>query len=231
MKKLGFLAVVLAMGLAVFGGPAQAKDEKSWAPRSSYVRILHAIPNGPKVDVFVDSTKILNDVVFDSSVSKYIRVPAGYHRVRIVANNPSHTLYNVSTHLRINRFYTVAAVGNALRPRVRLIDETRATTNPRQARISITHFSAGTPAIDIGARTVSGRYVKIVSSLNDRQTRTIWLTPGKYEQFVRANGRVIKRIDDAEPQAGRRYAGYAVGNPGSSGINAFNLIFDVAASQ
>lgn len=228
---------VLGLGAIVFSALAvgilsvQAKDTKSWAPRSSYVRILHAIPNGPKVDVFVDSTKILNDVVFDSSISKYIRIPAGYHRIRIVSNNPSRVLYSASTRQRIDRFYTVAVIGSVLAPKVHLIDETRGTTNPRRARVSVTHFAYGAPAVDIVARTVTGHYYTIVSNLRYGQTRQLWLTPGKYDLFVRANGHVIKEINDAQPQGGRRYAAYAIGQAGGSGINAFNLLFDVAASQ
>jgi hypothetical protein len=73
------LAAVLGL-IVVASAPAQARDRPSQFPNSSYIRFLQSLPNAPKVDIYINGRKLVNDLTFGST-TKYIRVGAGRHRI------------------------------------------------------------------------------------------------------------------------------------------------------
>jgi hypothetical protein len=229
LKKVGF-AVFVAGLASVASAPAQAQNAMG---NSAYLRVLHAVPKGPKVDIFVDSKKMIDDVAYSGDPTKYVRLPAGIHRFSVVENYPRRVLFTTTRRIRLDRFYTLAGVGAEKRPTFRLLDDTSGTTHPRRARLSLTHLSATTGPVDIVAHSKSlGRWVTLTRGLRYGQTRTFLVAPGPYEIFARSRGLVLKSIDGVNLQAGRRYAAYALGRVGASDSdNRFRLFLDVASSQ
>lgn len=230
LKKMGIAALVTALAASATV-PAQAQN--AMMMNSSYLRVLHAVPKGPKVDIFVDSKKMIDDVAYSGDPTKYVRLPAGFHRFSVVENYPRRVLFSTTRRTGLNRFYTMAVVGSETRPVFRLLDDTSGTTHPRRARLSIAHLSATTGPVDIIARSKNlGRWVTLTRGLRYGQTRTFLLVPGSYQLFVRSRGTVLKSIDGVDLQAGRRYAAYALGRVGASDSdNGFRLFLDVASSQ
>jgi hypothetical protein len=229
-RMLAMLMALLTLSVSV--RHAQAADEADEYPRSTYVRVLHAVPQGPKVDVYFDGKKQANDFRF-GSLSKYMRLPAGIHRVSVMTNgSPSRTLFSSSRRFRINRFYTVMAYGTQSRPVFRVLDETSGTTHPRMARVYVSHLSAGAPAVDVVARTEGGRWVTLLRGLRYGQTRTLLVSPTKATLYLRSGGYVVHTIPGVELQAGRRYSAFAFGRVGARGDDhKFQVFLDPSASQ
>ena len=78
LARLTGLVVAGAMLLS-FAGPASAAD-------TAMVRVLHASPDAPAVDVFLDDTAVsaLTNVPF-GVISGYLEIPAGAHNVKVYA--------------------------------------------------------------------------------------------------------------------------------------------------
>ena len=74
---LGAAALVAsgAMALGVMGGSAEAADE-------GRVRIMHASPDTPAVDIFVDGAKAVTALAFPKDTG-YVTLPAGTHNVKV----------------------------------------------------------------------------------------------------------------------------------------------------
>ena len=227
LKKAGFSALVVGAMMSV-KAPAQ-----NMKVGSGYVRILHAIPKGPKVDIYVDSKKLFDDVKYSGDPTKYTKLPAGNHRFSLVLNSPRRTLFSGTRRLRRDRFYTFAILGSSFQPIVRLLDDTSGTTNPRRARLSVSHFSYGAPPVDVVAHNTSmGRWITITRGLRYGQTRQFLVPTGPYTIYLRSRGKVLLNISGVDLQAGRRYAAYALGKVGASDEeNGLRLFLDVAASQ
>src|SRR6185295_1315945 len=110
MKKFTHIPALVALAALVFVG-ACSDDDDPVAPATSnaYVRVLHASPDAPNVDVLVDGTVVLTDVPYQS-FSSYLTVPAGARNFKVRATaSPSTVVINVTPTLTKNNYYTVVA--------------------------------------------------------------------------------------------------------------------------
>jgi hypothetical protein len=65
--------LALAAGAAsTWGATARADDPNIQGP-SAVVRVLHAVADGPKVDVYIDGVKKLNDYEFGRHIEVHSR--------------------------------------------------------------------------------------------------------------------------------------------------------------
>lgn len=226
-RMLGFGLGALSLTLG-FSGPAQAKDKP--IPNSSYVRILHAIPGAPKVDVYVDGKKTLNDITF-GGLSKYLRMPAGTHRFSIIANPTGRVLATGYRVLLRNRFHTAAAVGTKGRPVLKVHNETLGRRVPTRAHVFVFHYAPGAPAVDVVALLPGARVLPLVRRLRYGQTRAVLVPPGPTTIQLRSGRRVIYTLPPGELQGGRRYSAFAIGRVDRTGPQAFRVLLDVSSSQ
>ena len=74
----GVLAALLLVG--GFARPASAAE-------MAKVRVVHASPDAPAVDVYVDGAKALSNVTFFTA-SDYLSLPAGEHRFQVTLPAP-----------------------------------------------------------------------------------------------------------------------------------------------
>lgn len=77
----------------------------------SYIRVLHAVPNAPSVDVYANDNLIAEELPY-KGFTEYLQVPSGPYNVKIY---PSGERVNpvLDTELMIpsNTINTVAAIG------------------------------------------------------------------------------------------------------------------------
>lgn len=207
-------------GLATVGvaQSAQAQD--------SFVRVLHALPGGPKVDFYFDGQKTLNDYRFGGN-SKYVKVPSGYRRISVRSNDPARTLFSRTPRLRPNDFYTGIAWGTPSRPRFTLHNDSAGNVPFNRARITFFHLSPGLPPVDVVGTTQTGRSYRFLRGLRYGQIRYAHVPAVPMTIRLVAYGRTVKTYTGAEPRAGRKYSAYAIGRPRES----FNLFLDTTASQ
>lgn len=214
-SRILLVSGLLALVCSVFLVPAAS------AAGEARVRVVHASPNTPAVDVYVDGAKTLSAVTFFSA-SPYLSVPAGNRRIQVTpAGQPAASgPIDQTVSVNADTAYTIAAVGllggaggQALRPVPSIDDLSGPATG--KAKIRVYHFSPDTPAV--GVRVVGGSI--LVSTLDfPNASSYVEVDPGTYnlEVFVAPAGPVALTLPNVVLKAGTIYEFAAVGQSTAS---------------
>ena len=116
---------------------------------SSRVRVAHAVPGGPEVDVFVDGEEVASDLAY-KGVTPYEFLPAGPHAVEVRLSGLSLTLISETVVLTGGLDATVIGVGQGLDVTATLLHDDNSPANNNTMRF--VHLSPGTSAIDIAIK-------------------------------------------------------------------------------
>lgn len=137
--------------LAVLGLGAGCDDDATpTAPiQEARVRVLHASPDAPSVDVLVDGEVVLTNVPFRAA-SSYLTVPAGARNLRVRATaNPSLVVIDVTPTLAASTDYTVIARNLVASIEPWLLTDDNAAPATGQVKLRLVHSAPGAPAVDI----------------------------------------------------------------------------------
>lgn len=114
------------------------------------VRVVHASPDAPNVDVLVDGKIVLTDVPYEAA-SKYLTVKAGSRKIQVRATGTSQDAISATVALSANKDYTVLAVGKVADGSISalvLTDDNKAPASG-QIKLRLVHAAASAPAVDI----------------------------------------------------------------------------------
>lgn len=117
------------------------------------VRVLHASPDAPAVDVLVDDAEVLADVAYPTA-SGYLAVPAGARNLKVNAANSAATVIDVTPTLDAGASYSVLAVNFLARIEPLLLVDDRSVVSGK-ARVRVAHGSPDAPAVDVLANDVA----------------------------------------------------------------------------
>ncbi len=176
------------------------------------VSIVHASPDAPAVDVYVDGQipAGLNNVPFFTA-SPYLDLPAGDHRIQVTpAGSPADdAVIDATLTLEANRAYTVAATGLLDDIQATVLEDTLTPTQAGQARVSVYHFSPDAPAVDV--KLADGTV--LASNLAFPQGVEFTVPAGTYDIIVTPAGAdepVVINLPDTTLQEGNVYNIYAI---------------------
>ena len=217
MKIFSQLAV-FSVCAALWSSPARAQD--------SFVRVLHALTTGPKVDVFIDGDKKLNDVTF-GSITTYMRLPSGRHTFRIEGNNPSRVLFNQAVTFRAGDFFTLAAYGTPRNRRLAAFNDSTGIVPSGRALVTFYNLAPGTGPFDARVTTQTGGTYRPASQVYYGVPRRGVLPVVPVSLRISSRGRTLKTLLGSHPRAGRKYAFYAIGRPERN----FKVMMDIVGSQ
>jgi hypothetical protein len=195
-------ALLATSGLAV---SAQDGDAK--------VRVLHASPDAPAVDVYVDGAAVLSEVPF-GVISDYLEVPAGEYRIQVFAAgaDPSAdgAVIDATLAFAAGTATTVAATNEVASIEAQVIADAPEPT-AEGAQVRVVHLSADAPAVDVAP----GGGEPIVTDL-EYPVATGYLTvpAGEYDLEVRPSGSMDVALDlpPLELEAGVSYSAFAIGS-------------------
>lgn len=202
---------------------------------TAYVRVLHAIMGGPRIDVYVDGKKTLDNIAF-KTLSDYMPVPSGQRSFSINAATKTEALLTQKKSLVADKFYTVAATTTAGKPSFFVQNESTGTIKDGLAQIRVFHLAAGAPAVDITTpstrKNAKGGYARLMSNLAFKKTKSnSRVTPKTYTLQVRAGDKLLKEVPNVQIEAGKRYSVFAVGKADGAGDEAFEVLVKLAATQ
>ncbi|WP_010174475.1 DUF4397 domain-containing protein [Bacillus coahuilensis] len=104
MKKFGLSVIALVLSLA-FANFASAAE-------NAMVRIFHASPDAPAVDVYVNGDAVVEGAEFKDATD-YLELPAGKHMVEIYpAGDMSNAVISTELEVMAGQAYTVAAIND-----------------------------------------------------------------------------------------------------------------------
>lgn len=142
ITRLGRLLIAGALALAV-AAPVSAAD-------TAMVRVLHASPDAPAVDVYLDDAKVdaLTNVPF-GTISGYLDIPAGDHNVKVYATGTTTgPVIDADVTVAAGQAYTIAATDAVASISAQVIEDSPSASCDT-AQVRVVHFSADAPAVDV----------------------------------------------------------------------------------
>ena len=148
MKRAHFAILAVMSLLALTAGCSD--DSTSPQPvAQARVRVLHASPDAPAVDVLVDGNVALTNVPFAAS-SSYLSVPAGAHNFKVRATaDPSVVVIDVTPTLAAGTDYTVIARNRLSSIEPWLLTDNNAAPMSGQIKLRVVHAAPGAPTVDV----------------------------------------------------------------------------------
>ncbi|MEA3318798.1 MAG: DUF4397 domain-containing protein [Bacillota bacterium] len=205
MKKLRLLIAGIASILAfsVLGSFASADDH-------AMVRIIHASPDAPAVDVYVNGEATVENAEFKAATD-YMNLPAGTHKVEIyAAGTMGEADPVIATDLTIEAgmSYTVAAINTVENLELSVTSDDNMIAEG-QSKIRVGHFSPDAPAVNVGLiggdDVFSGAEFKAV-------TDYMTLDAGTYDLEVRTadGGEQVLDLSGTMLEENKVYSVYAI---------------------
>jgi Domain of unknown function (DUF4397) len=141
---------LLSLLLAASALTAACSDDDNTGPddTDARVRVVHASPDAPNVDVLVDDAVALSNVPY-LAVSDYLEVPSGDRNLKVNAAGTATTVIDADADLAEGSDYTVIASGlaEAIEPIVLEDDNTAPAAG--NVRVRAIHGAPSAPAVDI----------------------------------------------------------------------------------
>jgi LPXTG-motif cell wall-anchored protein len=138
--------MVLCGAVLVLIGAALPVAAQSNAAR---VRVVHAAEQVPAVDVFLDGKAVLENVGF-VSVSDYLEVPAGAHKVALAPTGQGEAAALISKDVTVEagKAYTVAGVGRD-EGQLQVYSDDLSVPPAGKARVRTIHTLPDAPSVDV----------------------------------------------------------------------------------
>ncbi len=122
---------------------------RKFNPNYSLVRVLHAVPNGEVVDVYINDTLFFSDLVF-RQFSPYIYVPEGSYQISVYpANTRENPLVSRNIDVEKDKLITIAIAGNAGTLRLLDIEEEFETPAKGKSETRVVNLVPNSPDINI----------------------------------------------------------------------------------
>ncbi|HEY1015033.1 MAG TPA: DUF4397 domain-containing protein [Herpetosiphonaceae bacterium] len=171
MKRLiGLFAVLMMIAASTVSGYAQSANT---------VRIMHASPDAPAVDIFVNGSAVLTNVPF-FALSDRLSLPDGTYDVAIAPAGAGKAAAVWSGPLSVSGGLdaTIVALNSVKDLTVKVYPESRSAIPEGQARVRVLHASPDAPAVDI---KLAGTSTVVVKGASFTDAATVEVPAGIYQ--------------------------------------------------
>jgi hypothetical protein len=180
------------------------------------VRVVHASPDAPGVDVYVDGAKVITNLTY-KTVTQYLSVPSGEHRIQVYPTGTMTTaVIDAEVSLMANQDYTVAAVGQLASISPVVFMDNNSAPAPGKASVRFIHLSPDAPAVNV---VVAGGGPALFSDIEFKEASSyITVDPGTYdlEVQVASSSAVALAVPDVPLEANKVYTVFAFGLAGGT---------------
>jgi LPXTG-motif cell wall-anchored protein len=209
-NRTSWIMVLLGMLLALALVPAAS------AQGNALVRVVHASPDAPAVDVYVDGNKALSNVPFFTA-SDYLPLPAGEHRFQVTPTGQpaASAVIDARATVEAGKAYTVAATGKVAEIKPTILADNLSAPAAGKAHVRVVHASPDAPAVDI---KVKGGAALIPNLAFPKDSGYMPVDAGSYDLTVNVAGTDTVALDLAGTrlEAGKIYDIFAVGLLGNN---------------
>jgi hypothetical protein len=164
---------------------------------------VHASPDAPAVDVFVNNGKVLENLPY-KEYSEYLPLPAGTYEFKINVTGTETTVTTVSATVAAGRDYTVIALGYAGAGRspgfgVKVLEDDNSLPANNGVKIRVVHGAPGAPAVDVYVttpfETLMGKTPVLTNVPFDAASGYLTVPVGLYQARVAVAGTQTVAID------------------------------------
>lgn len=180
------------------------------APEKSFVRIFHASPDAPAIDVYLNDQIIARNLSY-RQFTPYVSTAPGVYNVRVFsAGTTSNPIINTNINFRPNLIETIAATGRLNDIELIPYEEPKLPQIAGKSYIRFVHLSPNTPAVDI-ALPNGNMLFKDISF--EEASEYIPINAGTYTLQAKPTGtaEVVLNVPNVNIRAGRYYTVYAIG--------------------
>ena len=179
-------------------------------PALSYIRILHASPDAPPVDIYANGNILARGLAY-RGFTPYMPIAQGEYTLTLFpAGQTGRPILSTRVDIPAGRIQTIAAINRLEDIALYTVPDPSMTMDPLKAFLRFVHLSPNTPAVDItlpdGTRIFRNVGYKGV-------THYIPVDGGTYTLEARTAGteNVILHVPNIHLRPGRAYSVYAVG--------------------
>jgi len=162
------------------------------------LRVVHASPDAPNVDVYVDSNVVAQNVPY-ATASQYLDASSGTHTIKITPAGSTTAVTSLSQNFSSKTDYTALAVGDVSNISILALQDDNTAPASGQIKLRVVHASPSAGPVDI--------YVTAPGTDINTETPTLTNVPfkgvsqylavpaGSYEVRVTPTGTKIVAID------------------------------------
>ncbi|MCP3028859.1 DUF4397 domain-containing protein [Halobacillus sp. A5] len=213
MSKLFSMLGIVVLFIGLFASVSYADGHEDTA----MVRILHASPDAPAVDVYVNEDSVVDGAEFKDATD-YMELPAGDHSVEIYAEGTmgeEDPVLSTDVSVEGGMAYTVAAANTVDNLELEAFEDSMEAEDGL-AKLRVGHLIPEGPAVDVGEMEgdaiFSGAEFPSASDYED-------LEAGTYDLEVRTEeGDQLLDLSGTEIEEGNVYSAFAVGTADSPEI-------------
>lgn len=178
-------------------------------PTNSLVKVVHASPDAPGVDLLVDNAVAGTNLTFPNNTG-YLTVPSGTRNVKVNVTGTMTTVIEANVDFMSNKNYSVFAVNSVSNIEPLLIEDDLTTPAQGKAHVRFIHLSPDAPAVDI---TLTDGTIVFGNQAFKDFTPFTPLDAGSYDLQVRVAGTNTVALDlpGITVEAGKIYTVFAKG--------------------
>src|SRR5919107_1591986 len=223
------VALITAMaGLAPGALAQQATPTVAGVPDPT-VRVVHASPDAPAVNIVVDGQPLAEGVAFGSA-SEYAALSPGDHQVQVVPTDGGAPVIDQTVTFDGWTSNILAVVGQLanIQLQTNMVDITE--TEAGQARFRVVNAVPDAPSISLGVSGTDEPLVDGVQFPNASDYRNI--NTGTFDLDVRNNdsGETLLAVPGIQVEAGQVYDLFALGQAANGSVQLLPLVTPVATA-
>ncbi len=172
MRRILLMVGVLVALVALLPLAVTAQEDPA------LVRVMHASPDAPPVDVFVDGTPILEAVPF-FALSGALSAPAGTYRIQVApaGAGPDAAVIDAPVTVEGGKAYVIAAVDTVQSIEPLVLEDNTGIPPSGQARVRVFHAVPDAPAVDV---KLAGTEIAVVGNLPFKAATYVDVDAGSY---------------------------------------------------
>ncbi len=181
----------------------------------SYVRVLHASPDAPGVDIYLNRMLVARNLLY-KNFTPYLPLMPGKYKVEVYATGTRvNPVIDTVLDVMPNSDYTVAATGMLENIKPLVINDTAMMLPGHKGQVKFVHLSPNAPAVDVTLRDGT----ELFKNIEFREiSENLLVDPGRYTLQVRLAGTddVVLTVPNVVIDPKRYYTVYAVGLAGGN---------------
>ncbi len=228
LGMVGLAALALSLSFALAAGPARAAEN---ADNNAFVRVVHAAPAAPNVDVYVDDTKLLTSFAFGTATD-YVPLAAGSHTIKVTpAGQPvGSAVITGSATVTAGSYYTIAAIGNtnpAVTPSLVVFSDDNSVETGK-AKVRVYHLSDNAGKVAVAAAPGASPVIPSLEFKN--ASGYLAVAPGAYTfEVTLLDKNNAKVTTPATLELHKVTSVFALGEVGGNGETAFKFVAKTVA--
>jgi Domain of unknown function (DUF4397) len=223
------LALIAATSASALVAVAQQGTPTVTGVPDPTVRVVHASPDAPALDILVDGQPIAQGLTFGAA-SEYAALSPGDHQIQAVPSDGGAPIIDQPITVGGWAAYILAAVGPLADLQLQFNEVDVTQTSPGQARLRVLNAVPDAAAIGVGVAGSEELMADAVAFNTVSGYQNV--TPGTYDLEVRASdtGETLMQAPGVRIDAGQVYDVVALGQASEGTIQLLPLITPVATA-